>query len=49
MVCPDDNVHAQEAIAAIAKGAYVVCAALSCPSGQCCYVQSSPTKVCVAQ
>ena len=49
MVCPNDPVHGEEAVTAIATGHAVVCATLTCPSGQCCYVQPSPFNVCIAQ
>ena len=49
VVCPDDPVHAQEAVAAIATGNPVTCDTLTCPGGQCCFVQPSPYNVCVAR
>lgn len=49
VVCPNDPVHGAEAVTAIASGNAVACATLTCPSGQCCYVQPSPFNVCVAE
>lgn len=49
VACPMTSQYAMEANEAIAGGSPIVCPALVCAAGDCCYVQQTPFSVCVAQ